>query len=378
MTRNKIIVNYLFLFTLLHVDLAVDLQEKTEGVLKAMAQIKSGLLSIKNLPKVELHRHLDCSWRYSTLVEIAEKQGLANKTDFLKIEDDFLVTRPMNNLADVLKKFSQSQKVFKEPGILKRLAYEVIEDAYNDGIRILELRYSLNFIAESSGRSYDQIHSDILEGLTLAKNKFPIAVGLISIFQRGQKEKDLKKVLDFTLNHKDTFVGVDLADSEEKFVAKDFKNIFDPLYESGFPITIHSGETPDKLAAQRIKDSVDFLHATRIGHGIQLITNKEILSYIKSKNILLEICPLSNELTQAFVNLKQHPFLDLYQSGILVSINSDDPGIFNTSLSDDYSYLNQKFHLSLEDYMKINTMAYNASFIPEKIKETYWPYRSLK
>ncbi|MCB0370149.1 MAG: adenosine deaminase, partial [Bdellovibrionales bacterium] len=165
------------------------------------------VLSIKNIPKVELHRHLDCSWRYSTLVEIAEKQGLINKNDFLKIEKDFLVTQPMNNLTEVLTKFSQAQKILKEPGILKRLTYEVIEDAYNEGIRILELRYSLNFIAEFSGYSYDKIHSEILDGLNAGQKKYPIAVGLISIFQRGQTIANLKKVLDFTLNNKDTFIG---------------------------------------------------------------------------------------------------------------------------------------------------------------------------
>lgn len=335
------------------------------------------ILSIKNIPKVELHRHLDCSWRYSTLVEVAEKQGLIAKNEFQKIENNFLVTSPMTNLAEVLKKFSQAQKILKEPGILKRLTYEVIEDAYNEGIRILELRYSLNFIAEYSGISYEKIHGDIVEGMQQAQKKFPIAVGLISIFQRGQPLANLKKVLDFTLNNKATFIGADIADSEENFNALDFKDIFNTLHEKGFPITIHSGETPDPQAAQRIKDSIDILHARRIGHGIQLITNKEILEYVKKNKVLLEICPISNVLTQAFTNMTEHPFNQLYKAGVQVSINSDDPGIFNTFLSDDYAYLNQKFHFTLNNYLEINTMAFKASFIEEKEKQKYWPYMNM-
>lgn len=321
------------------------------------------ILSIKNIPKVELHRHLDCSWRYSTLVEIAEKQGLISRNDFQKIENHFLVTEPMANLAEVLKKFSQAQKILNEPSILKRLAYEVVEDAYNEGIRVLELRYSLNFISEFSGMSYEKIHSEIFEGLQLAKNKFPVKTGLISIFQRGQPLGNLKKVLDFTLNHQDSFIGVDLADNENQFNVRDFKEIFDTLHEAGFPITIHCGETPDAQAALRIKDAVDILHAKRIGHGIQLITNREILEYIKQKQVLLEICPLSNSLTKAFTNMKQHPFDDLYKAGVRVSINSDDPGIFNTNLSDDYSYLIKHFNYQKDDFNKINQMALEASFI---------------
>lgn len=324
------------------------------------------ILSIKNIPKVELHRHLDCSWRYSTLVEIAHKQGLIEKNQFSKIEDQFLVTAPMTNLAQVLSKFSEAQKILKEPGILKRLTYEVIEDSYNEGIRLIELRYSLNFIAEFSGISYEKIHKDIVDGMIEAQKKIPIDVGLISIFQRGQSLENLKKVLDFTLNHKETFVGVDLADSEEKFNPTDFKLIFDKLHEAGFPVTIHSGETPDSGAAQRIKDSIEILHAQRIGHGIQLITNKEILDFVKNRKVLLEVCPVSNALTKAFTNLAQHPFNDLYKSGVQVSINSDDPGIFNTQLCDDYAYLIHKFNYTYEDLKKINQMAWNASFIKSK------------
>lgn len=329
------------------------------------------ILSIKNIPKVELHRHLDCSWRYSTLVEIAHKQGLIDKTQFAKIENQFLVTEPMTNLAQVLSKFSEAQKILKEPGILKRLTYEVIEDSYNDGIRLIELRYSLNFIAEFSDIPYEKIHKDIVDGMIEAKKKFPIDVGLISIFQRGQPLEKLKKVLDFTLNHKETFVGADLADSEERFNPADFKTVFDKLHENGFPITIHSGETPDANAAQRIKDSIQILHASRIGHGIQLITNKEILDFVKQKNVLLEICPISNALTKAFTNLPQHPFDDLYKAGVNVSINSDDPGIFNTNLSDDYAYLIKKFNYQNEDFIKMNQMAWNASFIKNKITSKF-------
>lgn len=324
------------------------------------------ILSIKNLPKVELHRHLDCSWRYSTLVEIAHKQGLIQKNQFAKIEEQFLVTAPMTNLAQVLSKFSEAQKILKEPGILKRLTYEVIEDGYNEGIRLMELRYSLNFIAEFSGISYEKIHKDIVDGMIEAQKKFPVDVGLISIFQRGQSLENLKKVLDFTLNHKETFVGADLADSEERFNPADFKSIFDKLHEAGFPITIHSGETPDNGAAQRIKDSIEILHAQRIGHGIQLITNKEILEFVKKRKVLLEICPVSNALTKAFTNLPQHPFNELYKSGVLVSVNSDDPGIFNTNLCDDYAYLMHKFDYNQNDFKAINQMAWNASFIKNK------------
>ncbi len=329
----------------------------------------TSIISSKNIPKVELHRHLDCSWRYSTLVEIAKSLRIIESTNFKEVEDKLLVTAPMNDLETVLKKFVNAQKLLKDEATLTRLTFETLEDAYNDGIRIIELRYSLNFIREASQLSYDKIHSALLMGIELAQKKYPIATGLISIFQRNQPKEQLSKILDFTLQNKSVFIGADLADNESAADPNNFKWIFDKLHDAGLPITIHAGETPDSLSANRVKDSVEILHAQRIGHGIQAIQSAEIMSLLKRKNIHLEVCPISNSLTKAFANRTAHPFMELYEAGVSVSINSDDPGIFNTYLSDDYNYLIRHFNIQVEDFVKINKMSYDASFIAEPAKK---------
>lgn len=323
----------------------------------------------KNIPKVELHRHLDCSWRYTTLVELAKSMKIIESTDFREVEDKLLVTKPMNDLESVLRKFANAQKLLKNEEVLTRLTFETLEDAFNDGIRILELRYSLNFIQEACGLSYDKIHSALLKGIDQAQKKYPIATGLISIFQRTQPKDQLEKILDFTIQNKAVFIGADLADNEAASDPNDFKWAFDRLYEAGIPITIHAGETPDKQSALRVQDSIEILHAQRIGHGIQSIENSLVIDLIKRKNIHLEVCPISNTLTKAFSNRKTHPFFDLYQAGVSVSINSDDPGVFNTYLSEDYNFLIHNFNLSLNDFEKINKMAFKASFIPDFLKK---------
>tara|TARA_B110001454_G_scaffold106457_1_gene100237 strand:- start:78308 stop:79318 length:1011 start_codon:yes stop_codon:yes gene_type:complete len=331
------------------------------------------LFSAKPIPKVELHRHLDCSWRYSTLVELAKKFKLIDSTDYAEVERKLLVTSPMTDLESVLKKFTRAQKLLCSEEILTRLTFETLEDAYNDGIRILELRYSLNFIQGGCGLSYDKIHEALLKGIEQAQKKYPIATGLISIFQRDQSKEHLQKILDFTLQNKSTFIAADLADNEAAADPNSFKWLFDKIYEAGMPITIHSGETPDTKAPQRVKDAVEILHATRIGHGIQIFQDQTVIDFVKAKKVHLEICPISNALTQAFINRKNHPFLDLYRAGVSVSINSDDPGIFNTYLSDDYGYLTHHFGLTHEDFSKINKLAYDASFISTAEKNRVMP-----
>lgn len=331
------------------------------------------LFSPKPIPKVELHRHLDCSWRYSTLVELAKEFKLIDSTDYHEVENKLLVTTPMTDLESVLKKFTRAQKLLKNEQILTRLTFETLEDAYNDGIRILELRYSLNFIQQGSGLSYDKIHDALLKGIERAQKKYPIATGLISIFQRDQSKDHLQKILDFTIQNKGVFIGADLADNEAAADPNNFKWLFDKLYEAGVPITIHSGETPDARAPQRVKEAVQILHAARIGHGIQIFQDPQMIDFVKAKNIHLEICPISNALTQAFSNRKDHPFFDLYKAGVSVSVNSDDPGIFNTYLSDDYSYLIQHFGVTTDDFAKINKLAYDASFISSTEKKRVMP-----
>jgi adenosine deaminase len=331
------------------------------------------LFTAKPIQKVELHRHLDCSWRHSTLVELAKEFKLIENTDYSEVENKLLITSPMMDLESVLKKFTQAQKLLKNEDVLTRLTFETLEDAYNDGIRILELRYSLNFIQGGSGLSYEKIHAALLKGIEKAQKKYPIATGLISIFQRNQSKEHLQKILDFTLQNRSTFIAADLADNETAADPNSFKWLFDKLYEAGLPITIHSGETPDAKAPQRVKEAIEILHATRIGHGIQIFQNQAVIDFVKSKNIHLEICPISNALTRAFANRKNHPFLDLYKTGVSVSINSDDPGIFNTYLSDDYSYLIHHFGLTFEDFSKINKLAYDASFISNSEKKRVMP-----
>ena len=331
------------------------------------------ILSQKPIPKVELHRHLDCSWRYSTLVELAKEFKLIDSFEYSEVESKLLVTSPMTDLESVLKKFSRAQQLLKNEAVLTRLTFETLEDAYNDGVRILELRFSLNFIQGGSGLSYDKIHGALLKGIEQAQKKYPIATGLISIFQRGQSKEHLQKILDFTLQNKSTFIAADLADNEAAADPNSFKWLFDKIYEAGLPITIHSGETPDNKAPQRVKEAIEILHATRIGHGIQIVQNQNVIDFVKSKNVHLEICPISNALTQAFINRKNHPFLDLYKTGVSVSINSDDPGIFNTYLSDDYRYLIHNFGLTTEDFAKINRLAYDASFILDAEKKRVMP-----
>ncbi|MNY43014.1 Aminodeoxyfutalosine deaminase [compost metagenome] len=117
-----------------------------------------------------------------------------------------------------------------------------------------------------------------------------------------------------------------------------------------------------------MKDSVEILGAERIGHGIQIVRDPKILEFIREQKIPLECCPISNYLTQSFKTYEEHPLRKLMNAGIQITINSDDPGIFATTLSDDYAIAHQVHGFTVADFRKCNQTAFNASFLPEKEK----------
>lgn len=328
---------------------------------------------LRLLPKIDLHRHLDCSMRWSTLIEIANTLKLDFPKNPEHQQKHFLVTEPMVNLEAVLSKFLIAQKVLASEEILERLAFEVCEDAFNDGVRIMELRYAPTFIADGhTSLTFEKIHQALLKGMNRAKKEMPIAAGLICILQRILPLEKNSRVTDFAIENKDTFLAMDLADNEEGFEPKPFAPLFERARKAGLRTTIHSGEANNPKAPQWIKDSIDVLGAERIGHGIQAIQDPKIMSLLIEKKIPLEVCPYSNYLTQAFKSFESHPLRKLMDQGVLVTLNSDDPGMFASTLTDDYFIAHHYQNFTVEDFKKCHQTSYKYSFISEKEKAKVW------
>ncbi|MBK9324159.1 MAG: adenosine deaminase [Bdellovibrionaceae bacterium] len=333
---------------------------------------------LRAIPKVDLHRHLDCSMRWSTMVELAPLAGLELPKTYQAQRDFLLVTKQMKDLGAVLKKFLNAQKILNSEMILTRLAFEACEDAFNDGVRILELRYAPTFIADGhSHLSFEKIHLSFLKGLEIARKRFPLAVGLICILQRVKPVSEAAAVCDFAVEHKDSLLGLDLADDEDGFDPRQFSVLFKKAERAGLGITVHSGEVNTPTSAKSVKDSIEILGAKRIGHGIQIIKDQNILNFVRDRRIPLEVCPISNWLTQAFKTHEEHPIRNLINAGVLVTINSDDPGVFATQLSDDYDVLHRVHNFQMADFNHANDVAAKASFLKLEEKQRVWPRKIL-
>jgi len=313
-------------------------------------------MNYQNYKKVELHRHLEGAIRLSTLNELS-KGEIPNPADF------FQVKQPMKNLKAVIDRFMRTQKLLDSYENIERIAYEACLDAAAENIRVLELRYAPAFINIGHDFNYNEIHQAVLRGIARAESEVQIAVGLIGIIVRSQSLQEAAKSMNFFIEHKDSFIGVDLADEEVGFDCRNFADIFSQARLAGLRITCHSGEENVPAAPSFVKNAIEILGAERIGHGFQIINDKKIMQFVKEEKVVLEVCPTSNYITGNCHDLKSHPLKALHDFGILTTLNSDDPGIFGIDLSNEWQVAHKIIDLSIEDIEQMQETAKAASFI---------------
>jgi adenosine deaminase len=326
-----------------------------------------------NLPKVELHCHLELAFRASTMMEWALEDGIEieSEADFAR---EFLILEPMADLPTVLNKFLHTRDRLSSLERIERLAFEACEDMYlKSNVRLLELRYAPSFTLDVfPSFGVEKLHEAIVKGCARAEMMYPMAVGLICLLQRIKPHKENMYLCDFAIAHKGEILAVDLADNEVDYPPDQFATIFDKAKAAGLGITIHAGEPALPEAPQNILTSLDCLHADRIGHGVQAIHDEKVIRRLVEEKIPLELCPTSNWLTQAVPNLESHPLKQLMDLGVRTTINSDDPGVMGITLMDEYQTAHNLLSLSIDDLKQCNSWAAEVSFIPQEKKNRVW------
>jgi adenosine deaminase len=318
------------------------------------------------LPKVELHRHLEGSLRLQTLIDLAALHGRAlPATSLAGLRKHAQVLEPMGSLQEVLDAFDLFQDAFRSLDAVERLTYEAVEDAALDGVCLLELRFSPGFMAEPAGLDWDEMMARVLRGVERARAKYDIVVGLIAIVSRSLGPISARDTVAFTLNWRDHLVGFDLADAEEAYPAKAFAAEMGPLFAIDMPITVHSGEN---VGPDHIRTSVDVLHARRIGHGVSIVRDSELVERFIEEGLALEMCPTSNLRTRAVDRLEAHPAAHLLERGACVTLNSDDPGLFDITLSGELALAQERLGFSASMLLSCTRNAMDASFVSEAEK----------
>ena len=329
--------------------------------------------TIRALPKAELHRHLDGSIRLQTVADIAARHNLdLGVRDGEDLASKALITRPMKDLQSVLDSFATIRKVLCSYEAIERIAYENVEDAWRDGIHLIELRFAPPFISTGKALDNDEIIEAVLDGITRGMGRYPVQVGLIGILVRTmdlevnrRATADLIRYAGSGYRNADRICGFDLADSEDRSRPEDFLPMVEQARKAGLGITIHSGEN---TSAAAVAKTLDLFEPARIGHGIKSWGDEPLLRRLRERNVMLEVCPTSNWLTSSVASLEDHPLPSLYRGGVSVSINSDDPNLFGIDLVHEYELCAGIYGFTKKDFMSINRQTVAHSFLPPSIR----------
>ncbi len=322
-------------------------------------------MDLRALPKVELHRHLEGAIRLQTIIDLYRKAGqpLAARTPE-ELAPEAQVLRPMGSLAEVLKYFRVAQEAFRDYAAVERIAFEAVEDLANDNVRLAELRFSPDFLCRPHGLDWDRAMEAILAGVERARD-LDVAVGLIAIVSRSYGLESAERTVQFALHHREQLVGFDLADDEINHPPATFARVLAPLRDAGFPLTAHYGEA---AGPEYPREAVQALGVSRLGHGVSVAWDPAVTALVVERGVALEMCPTSNERTNAVPSLEGHPARRLLQEGALVTINTDDPGLFGIDLTHELSVATDVLGFEDGDLRRVTVNALEASFLPEAVK----------
>ena len=327
-------------------------------------------MNVNALPKVELHRHVEGALRYATMKEWVLADGLqpADAPE-AQLRDFILIDKPVDGLKVFLEKFGLIHRVLSTPERILRMAFEACEDAWNEGVRLLELRYSPVFIqGERADLDFDRIHAALLDGIAAAQKRHPLPVGLIGILGREWDLPTATRVTDFFIENRATVVGLDLANDEANFGGKPFAGLFRKARSAGLHLTVHAGESDIPTSSESIRSALDDLGAERLGHGVQIHKDPALMEEVARRGVILELCPTSNVLTKSISSIEAYPLRQIRAAGVRVCLNADDPGVFDYDLNHEYRLLAELHGQAAADFAAMNRDALAASFLPAEAK----------
>ncbi|NVK58161.1 MAG: adenosine deaminase, partial [Alteromonadaceae bacterium] len=286
------------------------------------------------LPAVDLHRHLDGNIRPETIWALAAKHNV--ELPAKNLEELLPLCQIQDKTADLLAflaKLDYGISVLADVDACYQIAYENMQDAQQEGLDYVELRFSPYYMAQTHQLNIADVVAATVQGCADGERDFGVKHNLIGILSRTFGTDACTKELNGLLAHRDNIVALDLAGDELGYPAPLFVEHFKQARDAGWHITVHAGEAD---GPQSIWNAIELLGANRIGHGVAAREDKQLMAYLATHRIGIESCPTSNYQTATVVDTHNHPMKQFLEAGIEVTLNTDDPGVSALTLADEY------------------------------------------
>jgi len=323
-----------------------------------------------DIPKTEIHCHLEGAIRTQTIIDVAREYNLKLPAyEVGELDKRVKVFDQLRDLQAVLDAFAIFQNSITSPAVVERIAWELFEDCARQNIKLFEVRFSPDWAFHGHDLDWDESLDALLRAKERAEKEFDMAIGIIAITSRGMGAESCVKTVDWAIRHRQHIQAVDLADGELLYPMSSFVKPILKAKDAGLKVTIHSGEdTP----ASAVWDTIHAFQPDRIGHGIHSIEDMKVVELIKDRNITLEVNPWSNYLTNSVPTIEAHPLKKLFDLGVRITVNSDDPEVLETNVNNEYRIAHEVLGMSMDDIATCNRYAFESSFIEETAKQRIW------
>ncbi|MFL5468931.1 MAG: adenosine deaminase [Gemmatimonadaceae bacterium] len=316
---------------------------------------------LRQLPKAELHCHLDGSVRPDTLLDLAREQRVQMPKQTPEELAAFMRVDDAQSLEDYLRRFDVTISVLQSEEALERVAYELAEDAAEDGVRYIEVRNApiLNVV---QGLTLVQAIEAPLRGLRRAENDFGIIARFILCGLRQFPPADSLEMAKLAVEFKNEgVVAFDLAGGEKGNPAADHAEAFQYARQHNLAVTVHAGEGD---GAESVRQAVHICGADRIGHGTRLIEDPELTQYVNDRRIALEVCLTSNVQTRVADSYASHPLREYFDRGLNVTLNTDNRLMSATTLTDEYVFAAEHLGFTVEELAAVALNGFESAFLP--------------
>jgi len=318
-------------------------------------------LSFKDLPKIELHHHLEGAAPPAFVRDMARAKGLDVSGIF--DADGAYQYRDFLQFLDVYEK---ATKPFQSPDDYALLTAIVLGEAAEAGVVYLESFLSPDFCGGRDLGAWREYLQAMREAAFAAEGLGITMRGIVTAIRHFGPEAARETATCAAETVGDFVTGFGLAGDENAHHPSDFAFAFDMAREAGLRLTAHAGEWG---GPQAIRDTIEHLKVARIGHGVRAIEDPALVSELADKGIVLEVCPGSNVALGVTPSWDAHPIARLRDAGVKVTVSTDDPPFFHTDMVREYDELNRAFGWDEADFKALNTVALDAAFCDDFTKE---------
>lgn len=316
---------------------------------------------IRELPKVELHLHIEGSLEPELMFELAQRNGIA-----LPFADVEAVRRAYDfgNLQDFLDIYYQGMNVLRTAQDFYDLTWAYFERIAAQNVMHAEIFFDPQGHTER-GVAFETVLDGLTRAMRDAEDDLGISSKLIMCFLRHLSEDAAFKTLEQALPYKDRIIGVGLDSSEKGHPPSKFARVFEKARQEGFLIVAHAGE---EGPPEYVTEALDILKVDRIDHGNRLLEDAALTERVAAAGIALTVCPLSNLKLCVVKDMKDHPLKKMLDLGLKATVNSDDPSYFGGYMTENFLAVAKALDLNTDHLLTLTRNGIEASFLSDAEK----------